>query len=90
MSDIIYLKQPQKMPEYFTGICECASDIFHAMLGPEDSYQSHQLLALQCVICGEEVRPAIWVRKFGCRYTLAYKLNWPALNVAARQLWRRF
>ena len=46
MSEIIYLKQPQKMPEYFTGVCECGSDAFQTLFGPEDpEMQARHLVA---------------------------------------------
>ena len=57
MNNIIKFEVPNKIEAQAAACSECGSDIFHAMLGPEDSYQSHQLLALQCAICGEEVRP---------------------------------
>ena len=57
MHNIIKSEVPNKAETQAAAGCECGGHIFHAMLGPEDSYQSHQLLALQCAICGEEVRP---------------------------------
>ena len=49
MSDFIYLKRPQKMPEYFTGICECGNDSFQTLFGPEDpELQARHLIALRC------------------------------------------
>ena len=57
MRDIIYLKPPQKMPEFFTGICECGSDAFQTLFGPEDpEMQARHLIALRCADCGDELR----------------------------------
>ena len=57
MSEIIYLKQPEKIPEFFTGICDCGSDAFQTLFGPEDpEMQTRHLVALRCADCGEELR----------------------------------
>ena len=57
MSEIIYLKQPQKMPEFFTEIWECGSDAFQTLFGPEDpEMQTRHLIALRCADCGDELR----------------------------------
>ena len=50
MSDIIYLKRPQKMPKYLPGICECGNDSFQTPFGPEDQeLQARHLIALRSV-----------------------------------------
>ena len=57
MSEIIYLKQPKKMSKFFTEICECGSDAFQTLFGPEDpEMQARHLIALRCADCGDELR----------------------------------
>jgi hypothetical protein len=44
-------------PHFSQGVCECGSDIFHTLFGPEDPHHDVcHLVALICADCGDETR----------------------------------